>query len=257
MYRRSAQARALRHGGVSVMWSIFCVVMTGCAAVLLGNVTVNQAFSPLPRPAFALGPVVPGNWLDQHFRVPPGGTARMDIWLGTGDKSLDYVPVHISIFDPVHPNQSLHTETIRVATTDPRVVPIWFDRLTPNSRRLVLRIAPVADGLPFLAGATKDDRYADGRLWIGPEQAFPDQDVALTIYDQIPISRWLALSADRQRDQLALFVGLQIAVVLVLYSATRRIQDLSRIGTIKLWLVSLPLGMLVMIPVASSLLIVT
>ena len=181
----------------------------------------------------------------------------MDIWLGTGDQRVTSVPVHVLILDPVHPDEPLHSETLQIATTDPRVVSIRPDYLPPDAGPLILRLEPAANGPPFLAGATKEDRFPHGRLWIGSEQAFPDQDLAITVYNQIPFSRWLALAADRQRDQLALFVGLQIAAIMGLYSLIRRTQDLSGIGTINLWLASVPLGLLLMLPVATSFSIVS
>lgn len=240
-----------------MIWSVVCAVLTGCAAVLLVNATVHLASSPLPRPAFSLGPIVPGNRLDQHVLVPSGGTARMDIWLGTGDQQVNSVPVLVSILNLDQSIEPLHVETIHVATVDPRIVSIRFDHLSPDAGPLVLRLEPAADGPSFFAGATKEDRYPEGRLWIGSEQAFPDQDLAITVYDQIPFSRWLTLAADRQRDQLALLFGLQIATVLGLYSLSRRIQDWSGIVTINLSLASVPIGLLLMIPIARSLSLVS
>ena len=215
--------------------------MTGCAALLLVNVNVNHASPPLPRPAFALGPVVPGNWLDQQFRVPAGGTARMDIWLGMGDATLDHTPVEVSIFEQSRAEQPL--------------VSLRFDPLPPDAGLFVLRIAPAAGGPSFLAGATKENRYPHGRLWIGPEPAFPDQDVVLTVFDRIPFWRWLALTAERQRDQLVIFIGVQLAAILLGYAVLRRIQDSSALRglPIPLWWLSVPAGVLLMIPAAGAL----
>ena len=245
----------LRARGAAVGWAVLCAVMTGSAALLLANVEVNRASPPLSRPAFALGPVVPGNWLDQQFRVPAGGTARMDIWLGTGDATVDHVPVNVTIFDLRHAEQPLHVQTVRVETTDPRVVSIRYDRLAPAAGAFILRLAPVPGGQAFVAGATKDDRYPSGRLWIGPESAFPDQDLALTVFDRIPMRRWLALTAERQRGELVVYIGLQLAAIMLAYAVIRRIQEatVARRLPISLWWMSVPLGVLLMIPAVSGL----
>ena len=245
----------LRTRGAAFGWVVLCAVMTGCAALLLSNVEVNRASPPLPRPAFALGPVVPGNWLDQQFRVPAGGTVRMDIWLGTGDATVDYVPVNLTIFDPRHAERPLHVQTVRIETTDPRVLSIRYNRLPPGTEPLILRIAPVLGGPSFVAGATKEDRYPSGRLWIGPESAFLDQDLALTVFDRIPMRRWLTLTAERQRDQLVAFIGIQLAVIMLGYAVIRRIQNVSvmRRLPLPLWWMSVPVGVLLMIPAVSGL----
>ncbi len=197
---------------------------------------------------------MPGNWLDQQFRVEPGGTERIDIWLGTGDATRDYVPVQVSIFESAIAHQPLHSETLQIDTADPRLVSLRVRQLSPRPGLLILRLEPDPSGPSFVAGATKDDRYPLGRLWIGLEQAFADQDLVLTVFDRIPAWRWFALAAEHQRNQLVVYLGLQLALVMLVYAVFRRVQDFMsmRRFSIPLWWISLPSAVFLVIPAISA-----
>ncbi|MYD95237.1 MAG: hypothetical protein F4Y02_16475 [Chloroflexi bacterium] len=177
-------------------------VLGGLVVVFLFRAPLVEGLAPYTRAgAFAVS-LRQQEALVQEFRMP--ATPVHSVWLPLANCDLSgdsgTVAVRFTALDA--PERILSQGSVQVLPGD---CPRWRDiELLPpltaaDGRHLALQVvADIEPGAELQIGATKGNRYPDGRLWINGALAWPDQDLEFAAYG----------APEPTRTKLAAIVGL-------------------------------------------------
>ena len=190
-------------------------VLGGLAVVLLFRAPLVEALAPYTR-AGAFGLVLHRQEaVVQEFRMPATPVQSVGLLLSNCQPTGRSGTIAVRVTPLEAPDRILAEGSVGVPVGD---CPRWKDiELLPpltaaEGRQLALQVAAdVEPGAELRVGATKGDRYADGRLWVNGALAWPDQNLEFVAYSapEPTLSklvaiwrllttdpRWLLLAAD-------------------------------------------------------------
>ena len=211
----------------SIVGSVAAVVLlSGLAVVFLFRPPLVEGLAPYTR-AEAFGVSLQRHEaLVQEFRMPATPVHSVRLRLANCDPGGPSGTVAVRFTTLDAPDRLLSRGSIQVPAGD---CPRWRDiELLPpltvaESTKLALQVAAdIESGSKLRIGATKGDRYPDGRLWINGALAWPDQNLEFVAYGAPQPTRaklaaivslatsdwrWLLLAAD-------VFVALTLITVI-------------------------------------------
>ena len=216
------------------------VVLGGLAVVFLFRTPLVEALAPNTLVGtFGLS-LKRQEAVVQELRMPATPVQSTRLLLSNCDQGgPGTVAVRVAPLET--PDRTQSEGSVEVPTGD---CPRWKDiallppLTAPEGRLLALQVvADVEPGAELRVGATKGDRYADGRLWINGALAWPDQNLEFVAYSapEPTLSkllaiwrllttdpRWLLLAAD-------LFVALTMITLIpvLLVASVRPLQPTS------------------------------
>ena len=167
--------------------SIASVAMLGGLAIIfVFRVPVVEALAPYTRVgAFALS-LHDQEAVVQELRMPGTPIQSLRLSLGNCNSNDRLVAAAVRVTRLGSPDRGLAEGSVAVPVRD---CPRWKDiELLPPvtvAEGQSLGVQIIADtefGASLSVGATKGDRYPNGRLWINGESAWPDQDIELVAY---------------------------------------------------------------------------
>ena len=162
------------------------VVLGGLAAVFLFRAPLVEAPAPYMR-AGAFGVTLAHQEaVVQEFRMPATPVQRLGLLLSNCQSSGPAGTIAVRVTPIETTDQILAEGSVQVPAGD---CPRWNDiELLPPltaaaGQPLALQVsAVVAPGAELRVGATKGDRYPDGRLWVNGALAWPDQNLEFAAY---------------------------------------------------------------------------
>ena len=154
-----------------------------------------------PSAAFEFGPLEPGAIAAQTIGgIPEGLTAVSVLAVAKGAASPTphlTVRVRADASGPI-----LREKTLPIPqSAELREVTFAFERLPGSPGGLLQFVATSAEGAQVYLGATRLDRYPDGRLFYRDWPVFADQDVGVQL--QARTSVWRLLGGLRSRSEVA------------------------------------------------------
>ena len=216
------------------------VVLGGLAAVFLFRAPLVEAPAAHMR-AGAFGVILADQEaVVQEIRMPATPVQRLRLLLSNCQSSGPPGTIAVRVTPIEMTDRILAEGSVQVPAGD---CPRWYDiELLPpltaaEGESLALQVsAVVAPGAELRVGATKGDRYRDGRLWVNGALAWPDQNLEFVAYSA-PEPTWSKLLAlgrllatDLRWWLLAVDLGIALTLItlipaLLLASIRPRAQD--------------------------------
>ena len=210
-------------------------VLGGLAVVFLFRAPLVEALAPYTR-AGAFGLSLHGQEaVVQEFRMPATPLQSVGLLLSNCESGGRSGTIAVRVAPLEAPDRILAEGSVEVPVGD---CPRWKNiALLPpltaaEGRQLALQAAAdVEPGAELRVGATKGDRYTDGRLWINGALAWPDQNLEFVAYSAPEptlsklVAIWRLLTTDPRWLLLAadLFVALtMITLIPILLAASAR-----------------------------------
>lgn len=161
-------------------------VLGGLAVVFLFRAPLVEGLAPYTRAGAFEVSLRQQEALVQEFRMPatPVHSVRLRLANCAPGGPSGTVAVRITTLDA--PDRMLSRASIQVPAGDCprwRVIELLPPLTLAEGRKLALQVAAdIESGSELRIGATKGDRYPDGRLWINGTLAWPDQNLEFVAY---------------------------------------------------------------------------
>lgn len=206
-------------------------VLGGLAVVFLFRAPLVEAPAPYTRAGAFDVTLTRHEAVVQEIRMPATPVHRLRLLLSNCQSSGHPGTIAVRAAPTDTPDRILAEGSVQVPAGD---CPRWHDvELLPpltaaEGQRLALQVsAVVAPGAELRVGATKGDRYRDGRLWVNGALAWPDQNLEFVAYSA-PEPTWSKLLGIGRL--LAADLGIALTVItliptLLLASIRPRAQD--------------------------------
>ena len=171
----------------SLVGSIAAVaVLGGLAGVFIFRVPSVEALAPYTRAGAFEVSLHRQEAVVQEFRMPATPVQNLRLLLSNCESDARSGTAAVRVATLEMPDRILAEGSVEVPAGD---CPRWKDiELLPpvnaaEGRQLALQVAAdVEPGAELRVGATKENRYTDGRLWINGTLAWPDQNLEFVAY---------------------------------------------------------------------------
>lgn len=174
------------------------VVLGGLAVIFLFRAPLVEALAPYTRAGAFDVTLSRHEAVVQEVRMPATPVHRLRLLLSNCQSSGHAGTIAVRAAPTDMPDRILAEGSVQVPAGD---CPRWHDvELLPpltatEGQLLALQVsAVVAPGAELGVGATKGDRYPNGRLWVNGALAWPDQNLEFVAYSA-PDPTWSKLAA--------------------------------------------------------------
>ena len=196
-------------------------VLGGLAVAFLFRAPLVEALAPYETRAGAFGlSLHRQEAVVQEFRMPATPVQNLRLLLSNCELDARWGTVALRVTPLEASDRILAEGSAEVPAGD---CPRWKDiellppLTAPEGQQLALQVAAdIEPGAELRVGATKGDRYTDGRLWINGALAWPDQNLEFVAYGapEPTRSKLLALWHLATSDRRWLLVVADLAVAL-------------------------------------------
>lgn len=217
------------------------IMLGGLSVVFLFRAPLVEALPPYTRAgAFEIS-LKRQESVVQEIRMPATPVQSIRLMLANCEPGGGFGTIAVRVTDLGASNAVLSEGSVEVPTGD---CPRWRDvELLPpltaaESRLLSVQVAAdIESGAELGVGATKGDRYTDGRLWINGALAWPDQNLEFVAYGSAAPTRskfqgtWDLLTSDWRWP--VLIVDVAIALTMITFIPTLLITAALRRRTVR------------------------